>query len=148
MRLTALTKIEWIVIGLILAVFFALILSPVQQVWDGHFRLTIELNEHQPIDHKSLQFATCWFEPDAKRALQNPGVYEHGFGPAEISHDSHAMIDVPASGRSGSWVTSDTYNHPKFLVVEYRLANSQTLARKMFHIPVGSGARSMTIDLP
>jgi hypothetical protein len=148
MRITTPTKTEWIIIGVILAVIVALLVNPAQQVWDGHFRLTIDINEHQPIDHKSLLFATCWFEPDAKEASQNPGVYEHGFGPAEIFNDNHAMIDVPASGRSGTLWSSGTYNHPKFLVVEFRLNNCETRARKMFHIPVGRGARSMIIDLP
>jgi hypothetical protein len=103
-----------------------------------------------PHNSYSLQFATCWFEPDAKEAIAHPGVYEYGFRAIKKSPEGQMIIDVPTSGRSGSFGTSGTYNHPKFLIVEYRLTQDDngTLARKMFPLPVGRGARSITISLP
>ncbi|NLS92408.1 MAG: hypothetical protein GXX96_09615 [Planctomycetaceae bacterium] len=59
-------------------------------------------------------------------AVQNPGLDECGFRPLELSEDGQAIIDVSASGRCGAWGTARTCDHPKFLVVEYRL---QTLGR-------------------
>ena len=150
MRITALTKAEWAIIILFIAVALALILSPIQSVWDGHFPLTIHMVEQQQIDPNSLQFATCWFEPDAKEAIAHPGVYEYGFRAIKKSPEGQMIIDVPTSGRSGSFGTSGSYNHPKFLIVEYRLTQDDngTLARKMFPLPVGRGPRSITISLP
>jgi hypothetical protein len=138
MRITAPTKPEWAIIILLMAVALALVLSPIQSVWDGHFPLTIHMVEQQQI------------EPDAKEAIAHPGVYEYGFRAIKKSPEGQMIIDVPTSGRSGSFGTSGTYNHPKFLIVEYRLTQDDngTLARKMFPLPVGRGARSITISLP
>lgn len=151
MRITAPTKAEWaLIIILILTVAFGFALSPIQSVWDGHFPLSIHMAEQQQIDPDSLKFATCWFEADAKEALEHPGVYECGFRAMKESPEGQMIIDVPTSGRSGLLGTSGTYNHPRFLIVEYRLTqdNNGNLARKMFPLPVGRGARSITISLP
>lgn len=150
MRITAPSGAEWAIIILILATLFALFLSPIQSVWDGRFPLTIHVIEQQNVDPDSLQFATYWFEQDAKETLEKPGVYEYGFRAVKTSPEGKVIIDVPTSGRSGSFRTFGTYNHPKFLIVEYRLNQDDNakLARKMFPIPVGRGARSITIHLP
>ncbi len=149
MRITKPNKIEWIIIGVIIAILAALLVPPVEGVWDGHFQLTIEIHEDEPIDGDSLLFATCWFEREAEHALANPGLYELGFRHPEFTDNGHAVIDVPASGRPGSWRTAGTYNHPKYLVVEYRPAASDNgaLKRKRCDIPTGRGSRSLTITL-
>ena len=150
MRITKPTKTDCIVIAAILVLLIVLIIPSTQAVWDGHFQLTIDIDAREPIDRESLVFATCWFEDEALDALNNPGVYEYGFRPPEFSGDGDAVIDVPASGRPGTWGQRGTYNHPEFLIVEYRLpeADNELLARKRFDIPSGRGPRSMTIDLP
>lgn len=150
MRIARLSKIEWAVIAGVFGLLAALILAPGVAVWDGRFRLTIRIDEDEPIDRDSLVFATCWFEREAVHALANPGHYEYGFRGSEFTDNGHAAIDVPASGRLGVWGTTGSYNHPEHLVVEFRLASSdnKTLRRKRFDIPTGRGPRSLTIALP
>ncbi len=144
------TKTEWIVGGVLALVAAALVFSPVVAVWDGRFRLTISIQETEPLDRDSLSFATCWFEREADHALANPRRYEYGFRLPKFTTDGRAVIDVPASGRSGGWGLVDTYNHPEHLVVEYRLAGTDNgrVKRKRFGIPIGRGPRSISITLP
>ena len=150
MRFGKPSKAEWIVIGVVALVIVSLIFPPVVAVWDGHFRLTIAVSETEPIDRDSLSFATCWLEREADHALANPGFYDYRFRPPDFTTDGHAVIVVAASGRSGGWGTTDTYNHPEHLVVEFRLAGTDNgpPKRKRFGIPIGRGPRSITIALP
>ena len=92
MRPAAFTKIEWIVIGALLAGLVALLTPSTQCVWDGDFRLTVRLHEREPIDRESLQFATYWLEPEAQHALQNPGACGSDFRRPEFSAHGYAMI--------------------------------------------------------
>ena len=142
------TKLEWAVIGAILANLVALLIPSTPAVWDGEFSLTISVTESKPIDRDSLLFATCWSEDEVRDALGKPGVYEWGFHPPKLTDDGRAIIDVPVFGRTTTW--SDTYNQPQFLVAEYHVANdtSHLPARKRFDIPTGRGPRSMAILLP
>jgi len=146
------TTIESIVIAAFVLLVAALILSPGKGVFDGRFPLTVTIRETEtePIDRDSLLFATCWFEDEAASAISNPGAYEHGFRPPAFTADGRAVIDVPASGRTGRWGTVASYHHAEHLVVEYRLARADNAPpkRKRFRIPKGRGERSITIDLP
>lgn len=148
MRIRRLSTTEFIVVSAIAVILAALLFSPVQSVWDGHFPLTIEIDETEPIDRDSLMFATCWFEPEAEHALATPGL--DGFRRPNLTATGHAIIDVPASGRPGNWMTDGTYNHTEYLVVEYRVAarDNGQMARKRFTIPTGRGPRTTRITLP
>jgi hypothetical protein len=150
MRFRQPKKSEWIVMGVVAIVIAALMFPPVVEVWDGHFRLTIAIQETEPIDWDSLSFATCWFEREANAAWANPGRYKYAFRPPDFTTDGRAVIDVSSSGRSGVWGTAGTYHHPEHLVVEFRLAETANapLKRRRFAIPIGRGPRSITIALP
>ena len=120
-----------------------------QAVWDGKFDLTIMISTDQPIDESSFLFATCWQEPEAVHAVKNPTVYDYGFRVAHTLASGKVLIDVPCSGRNNAYGLGSTYNHPKFLVAEYRLSdNSDHAVRKLFTIPEGRGPRTMTVELP
>ena len=129
-----------------------LLLLPIgyQAVWDGRFELTIFVDANRPIDESSLLFATCWHEREAVHAVQNPSVYEYGFRSPRTTESGQLRIDVPCSGRDGAYGFGSTYNHPKFLVVEYRDIddNQGQPSRKRFAIPEGRGLRTMTIKTP
>ncbi|MBL8818546.1 MAG: hypothetical protein JNL58_21135 [Planctomyces sp.] len=140
------SKLEWAVIGVMLAILVALLIPSTQGVWDGDFSLTISVTESEPIDQESLLFATFWSEDQARDALAKPGVYEWGFHPSQLTDDGRATIDVPVFGRITTW--GDTYNQPPFLVAEYRLAHDGKVTRKCFDIPTGRGPRSIEILLP
>jgi hypothetical protein len=150
MRLTKPNKIDLIVIGVIIVILVALLVPTGEAVGDGHFQLTIETQEDEPIDRDSLVFVICWFEHEAEHALATPGLYEYGCPQPTFTDDGHAVIDVPYSIRLGSWRTADTYNHPEYLVVEYRPAapDNGPLKRKRFDIQPGRGSRSLAITLP
>jgi hypothetical protein len=139
-----------LVVASILAVSLLLLLPlGYQVVWDGKFDLTIEISGDQTINESSLRFATCWQESEALHAMENPSVYDYGFRTARTSATGQFSIDVPCSGRDNAYGLGSTYNHPRFLVVEYRLSdNSEQPVRKLLGIPTGRGPRTMTVELP
>jgi len=134
----------------IAGVLVALLVPQGEGVWDGHFRLTIAVSESEPIDRESLRFAMTWNEREAQQALGEPDLYQYGLIAPEWSADGQAILDVSCCGRVKTWGTIGTYNHPRFLIAEYRLAESdeQSPTRKLFEIPDGRGDRSMAIELP
>ena len=149
-QLRAPTRAEWIVVVITGIAVAALLIPPVQNVADGHFRLTVEINKNPHIDDDSILFATYWLAHGAERSLRSPGVYGHDFFRPTISDTGHAEFDVPWSGRSGRWRGLASYNHPQYLVVEHKNAGpsgKQELIRKLFSIPSGRGPRTMTIEL-
>jgi hypothetical protein len=149
MQVKNLCKAEWLTLGVMLGVLVALLAPTTQSAWDGHFQLTIAVDQNVPVDRDSLLFATFWFEHEARQAIKSPGVYEWGFHPPSFNAAGHAVIDVPASGRPGNWGTSGSYNHPQILVAEYCPADAEgPPTRRRFDIPGGRGARFMRIDLP
>jgi hypothetical protein len=149
MRLTALSKMEWAIIGVILAIVVALIVPVQEAVWDGHFPLTLDLRLHQSVNDESLMLSIFWSEADARESLVRRSHHDHVFHPVETLDGSHAEISVPAFGRLSTW-GAGTYHHPRFLVIEYRVdeGDNPTVARKLFSIPEGRGARSITVELP
>lgn len=139
-----------LVVASILAVILLLLLPlGYQAVWDGTFDLTIVISSDQAIDESSLLFATCWQESEALHAIEDPSVYDYGFRTARTSVTGQFSIDVPCSGRVNAYGLGSTYNHPRFLIVEYRLSDdSEPSVRKLLGIPMGRGPRRMTVELP
>jgi hypothetical protein len=151
MAFRKLSKLEWAVIGVAVAIAAALLIPSPQGVWDGEFPLVIAITESEPLDRDSLLLAMCWSDNDAQEALDNPGDYEKTrFRRPEFNDEGQAVIDVPVSGHIGTRGKPESYNHPTCVVVEYRLAadNDSSIARKRFDIPTGRGPRSITIRLP
>lgn len=59
------------------------------------------------------------------------------------------LVDVPCSGRDGAFGFGSSYNHPEFLVVEFRIDdNPKQPSRMCFSIPEGRGPRTVTIGIP
>ncbi len=139
-----------LVVASMLAVALLLLLPlGYHAVWDGSFDLTIEISTDQTINESSLLFATCWHETEALDAVENSSVYDYGFRTARTSATGQFSIDVPCSGRDNAYGLGSTYNHPLFLVIEYRRSdNSEQLVRKLLGIPTGQGPRTMTVELP
>ena len=116
-----------------------------QAVWDGSFRLTLDVEAAASIDLNSIGFAMDHvlyprserrpFSSDRSAAQETSGRW---------------TIDVPCSGRTGFMGFGDTYHQPGILIVDYqqRIDGEHTMRRKQFTIPKGRSPRSMTIQLP
>ena len=138
-----------IIFASILVVLLLLLPLDYHAVWDGRFDLEIVVDSDKPIDESSLLFATCWNEREAAHAIQNPSVYEYGFRSSRNNETGELLIHVPCSGRDGAYGFGSTYNHPKFLVVEYNIDdNAEQPSRKRFSIPEGRGPRKLTVRIP
>jgi|688.fasta_scaffold786932_1 hypothetical protein len=150
MKLRMPSLIEWTVLCGIAVALFLLIASPAQEVWDGSFRLSLVVTKGSDVGQAPIRFATCWSDDQVQQLLKSGAGEKHEFREADSSGEGLAYLDVPVSGRSGAWGTEGTYNHPKWLVVEYPLfdGDQESLARKAFAIPSGRGQRSMSITLP
>ena len=150
MKLRNLTKLEWAIVALVGVILIALLVPPVEAVFDGHFVLAVCVEESRAIDRESVLLATFWTEEEAQEALDDPGVYEYRFRRLRLTDDGQTVIDVPYCGRDATWREPARYNEPAFLVVEYRLEDPDepSPVRKRFDIPEGRGPRSMSIRLP
>ena len=145
--------VYWIASGIIAVIVLGLLLPLADQsLWVGRFGLTIHVDAHPAVDQKSARFAACWDQPQTTLFLSLPDdEYDLPWldaGRNEAANDW--TIDVPCSGRRGWTRIGDTYNEPRFIVVEYKSIASgvHSKHRKQFLIPKGRGARSMTIILP
>ena len=142
------TIAEWIVLGGASLALAALLIPPAQSVADGRFHLTVEINKIASVDDGSIRFATEWSGEDAERS-RDASHGNRSFRPG-LSHNGALQCDVPWTGRVGRWGGLASYNHPQYLVVEYRQSDAEnaSLSRKTFPIPQGHGDRSMQIELP
>jgi len=144
------TIAESIVLGGAGLALAALLIPPAQSVGDGSFRLTVEINKIANFDDGSIRFATYWPDEDAERSRDASRRKRSDYLRPAISHNGALQFDVPWTGRVGRWGELASYNHPQYLVVEYRQSDAEnaSLSRKTFPIPPGRGDRSMQIELP
>jgi len=138
----------------ILTVSFAALIYLVTGVfggahWVGQFELTVSLDAASNIDEESIVYVECWDEHIANY-LCDWGADEtsEGFEPPHEATQGTHRVYLPCSGRSGRF--SDTYNHPGFVVVQYRTHDDdgQWTARKVIRVPTGRGPRSVSVVLP
>lgn len=117
-------------------------------LWTGQFELTVNLDAASNIDEDSIVYLECWDERVANY-LCDSGADETvgGFEPPhEAIHGVH-LVYLSCSGRSGRFV--DTYNHPEFVVIQYRtLDEDRQWTRKTIRVPGGRGPRSVLLTLP
>jgi hypothetical protein len=108
------------------------------------------MNVAPGIDNSTILFATYWLDHDAQRAVRSPGAYREDFFRPALTEKGNVEFEIPTSGSSAGWFRAATYNHPKYLVVEYQGSESgkDQLVRKVFPIPVCRGAQTMSIALP
>lgn len=118
-------------------------------VFDGHYPLTITVAETETVDARSLQFAMCWTDAEAEDATRIGATGETSFQSGKIADHDSRRISVPYSGRVNFFGFVASYNQPKYLIVQYKLAiGNDNLQRKQFSIPSGRGARNMRVAVP
>lgn len=132
------------------ATLLLLLLWPIKAVWVGEFPLTITIDSHIPIDSTSMLVATCRNEQEVVHLVENPHLYDDTFRRVRELSSGGLVVGIPCSGHDRLFGLFSTYNHPKFIVVEYRSNDGgrEKRSHKGFAIPEGRGPRKMTVNVP
>jgi hypothetical protein len=152
MRVRSPTRAEWIVLCVTGGLLAALLIPSPQSVFDGFCTLTVKMEIAPGVDESTILFATYWFDQDADRSVRSPGVYRNDFFRPAVTESQSVEFKIPTMGRTAEWFRAATYNHPKYLVVEYKESEGESgkerPVRKLFPIPTCRRSQSMLIALP
>ena len=118
-------------------------------VFDGHFDLTVAIPSGDSLDPASLQYAPCWTIQQAQSAVAYGTQGTVPFYPGKAVTPKTYVLSIRCSGRSNAFGRITSYNHPRYLVIQYMLTGRPTEAvRKQLLIPQGRGDRSMDASIP
>lgn len=118
--------------------------------WSGQFTLRIDLKLPGGFQRTSLAYLECWNEDIASWICEHDTGIDEGFKPALRSTADSDYVRISSGGASSALRVFDTYHHPDFLIVQYRVADEdEVIAPRCIYVPIphGRGDRSISLDL-
>jgi hypothetical protein len=130
----------------ILAVLAALIL-PGFAVWDGHFRLDVNVKSRSssPICHVDYAMVPDWNRSESMSS--DKLVQDYPFEAVRGFDGARSVLDLPCSGREWLGIEFGYVEPYRFLLLRVDYGNGKRL-KTIAEIPKGREPRNLTVEVP